>query len=161
MTCTKCQHSTIEKFGRYCRQRVQRYRCISCSTTFSDPKPVSFLGTMRTSEEKAIRAIQCLIEGCSIRSTERMTGLHRDTIKQLLVLAGERCAKLMDERMRGLKCNFVQCDEIWTFALKNNAMSASKPLKNLEIMARMTTLQNIPNPNHRGYIQGQAGRTGR
>jgi IS1 family transposase len=73
---------------------------------------------MRISEENAIRAIQCLIEGCSIRSTERMTGLHRDTIMQLLVLAGERCAKLMDERMRGLKCNFVQCDEIWTFVGK-------------------------------------------
>jgi IS1 family transposase/transposase-like protein len=118
MTCTKCQHSTVKKFGRYGRQRVQRYRCTSCSTTFSDPKPVSSLGTMRISEEKAIRAIQCLIEGCSIRSTERMTGLHRDTIMQLLILAGERCAKLMDERMRGLKCNFVQCDEIWTFVGK-------------------------------------------
>lgn len=118
MTCTKCQHSTVKKFGRYGRHRVQRYRCTSCSTTFSDPKPVNTLGTMRISEETAIRAIQCLIEGCSIRSTERMTGLHRDTIMQLLVLAGERCAKLLDERMRGLRCNFIQCDEIWTFCFK-------------------------------------------
>lgn len=118
MTCIKCQHTTVKKFGRYGRLRIQRYRCTSCSTTFSDPKPVSSLGTMRISEESALRAIQCLIEGCSIRSTERMTGLHRDTIMQLLVLAGERCEKLLDERMRGLKCNFVQCDEIWTFCFK-------------------------------------------
>jgi IS1 family transposase len=73
---------------------------------------------MRVSEDVALRAIQCLIEGCSIRSTERMTGLHRDTIMQLLILAGERCSKLMDERMRGLKCNYIQCDEIWTFCFK-------------------------------------------
>jgi IS1 family transposase/transposase-like protein len=118
MTCTKCQHSNVKKFGRYGRLRVQRYRCTSCSTTFSDPKPISSLGTMRISEETAVRAIQCLIEGCSIRSTERMTGLHRDTIMQLLVLAGERCTKLMDERMRGLHCNYIQCDEIWTFCFK-------------------------------------------
>lgn len=118
MTCIKCQHSTVKKFGRYGRHRIQRYRCTSCSTTFSDPKPVSSLGTMRVSEDVALRAIQCLIEGCSIRSTERMTGLHRDTIMQLLILAGERCSKLMDERMRGLKCNYIQCDEIWTFCFK-------------------------------------------
>jgi len=73
---------------------------------------------MRISEETALRAVQCLIEGCSIRSTERMTGLHRDTIMQLLTLAGERCARLLDERMRNLKCNFIQCDEIWTFCFK-------------------------------------------
>lgn len=118
MTCTRCQHSTIKKFGRYGRHRVQRYRCTNCSTTFSDPKPVSSLGTMRISEENAIRAIQCLIEGCSIRSTERMTSLHRDTIMQLLILAGERCARLMDARMRDLVCNYIQCDEIWAFCFK-------------------------------------------
>jgi IS1 family transposase len=73
---------------------------------------------MRIAEETAFRAIQCLIEGCSIRSTERMTGLHRDTIMQLLVLAGERCEKLLDSKMRGLKCNYIQCDEIWTYCFK-------------------------------------------
>lgn len=118
MTCIKCQHTTVKKFGRYGRLKIQRYRCTSCSTTFSDPKPVSSLGTMRISEDNALRAIQCLIEGCSIRSTERLTGLHRDTIMSLLTLAGERCSRLMDERMRNLKCNFIQCDEIWTFCFK-------------------------------------------
>jgi IS1 family transposase len=73
---------------------------------------------MRIDEGTALRAIQCLIEGCSIRSTERLTGLHRDTIMSLLVLAGERCSRLMDERMQNLKCNFIQCDEIWTFCFK-------------------------------------------
>jgi IS1 family transposase/transposase-like protein len=118
MTCVKCQHSTVKKFGRYGRNRIQRYRCLACRATFSDPKPVSHLGTMRISEEDAVRAIQCLIEGCSVRSTERMTGLHRDTILNLLVLAGERCERLLESKLRGLKCNFVQCDEIWTFCFK-------------------------------------------
>ncbi|HWZ42184.1 MAG TPA: IS1 family transposase [Candidatus Saccharimonadales bacterium] len=118
MTCLKCQHSTVKKFGRYGRQRIQRYRCTSCSTTFSDPAPVSTLGTMRISEETGLKAIQCLIEGCSVRSTERLTDLHRDTILSLLALAGERCAKVMDTRMHGIKSNFIQSDEIWCFVNK-------------------------------------------
>ncbi len=66
-------------------------------------------------EEKALLAIQLLIEGTSIRAVERITGLHRDTITRLLVLAGERCIALMDTRMRNLRCKHVQADEIWSF----------------------------------------------
>ena len=44
---------------------------------------------------KATLALQLLIEGTSVRSTERITGLHRDTILRLLVVAGERCEKAL------------------------------------------------------------------
>jgi transposase-like protein len=49
-----------------------------------------------------LKAIQCLLEGCSIRSTERLTGLNRNTIMRLLLAAGERCERLMAERMATL-----------------------------------------------------------
>lgn len=58
--------------------------------------------------------INCLVEGNSIRSTERMTDTHRDTIFRLLVEVGEGCAKIMDEKMRDLPCKRVQVDEIWS-----------------------------------------------
>src|SRR5450755_3027508 len=51
----------------------------------------------------AARAIQCLVEGCSIRSTERLTGLNRNTIMRLLIVAGERSAHTMNTRMRNLR----------------------------------------------------------
>jgi IS1 family transposase len=73
---------------------------------------------MTVPEDKALLAIQLLIEGTSVRSAERVTGLHRDTILRLLVLAGERCIKLMDAKMRNLRCEHVQSDEIWTFVGK-------------------------------------------
>jgi IS1 family transposase len=73
---------------------------------------------MVTPEDKALLAIQLLIEGTSIRSIERITQLHRDTIMRLLVLAGERCMILMDARMRNLRCQHIQSDEIWTFVAK-------------------------------------------
>src|ERR1700688_1979628 len=56
--------------------------------------------------------INCLVEGNSIRSTERMTGTHRDTICRLLVEVGEGCDKIMDEEMRGLPCARIDVDEI-------------------------------------------------
>jgi transposase-like protein len=114
MTCFKCQHSTVKKFGRYGRHRIQRYRCTSCSTTFSDAAPTTTLA-VRVDEALAMRAIHCLLEGCSVRSAERLTGLHRDTILELLVLAGKRCSQMMDARMRNLQCRFVESDEIWAF----------------------------------------------
>ena len=62
--------------------------------------------------------INCLVEGNSIRSTERMTDTHRDTVMRLLVQVGDGCAKLMDEQMRDLSCRRVQVDEIWSYVGK-------------------------------------------
>lgn len=56
-----------------------------------------------------------LAEGNSIRSIERMTGVHRDTVMRLGVRVGEACATIHDEKMRGLNCKHVEVDEIWGF----------------------------------------------
>ena len=62
--------------------------------------------------------IHCLVEGNSIRSTERLTNTHRDTIMRLMVKGGGGCAKLMDEEMRDLSCQRLQVDEIWSYVGK-------------------------------------------
>src|SRR5438477_6312726 len=72
----------------------------------------------RTPLARRVQIINCLVEGNSIRSTERMTGTHRDTICRLLVEVGEGCAALMDEQMRELPCRRLQVDEIWAFVQK-------------------------------------------
>lgn len=59
-----------------------------------------------------------LVEGNSIRSMERMTNTHRDTIMRLMVRVGDGCAKLMDSEMQGLECRRLQCDEIWAYVAK-------------------------------------------
>jgi IS1 family transposase len=68
--------------------------------------------------EKKLSVIASLVEGNSVRSIERMTGVHRDTICRLLVEVGSRCQGILDERMQNLTCKRVQCDEIWTFVFK-------------------------------------------
>ena len=70
---------------------------------------------MYLAQEKAEMDLRLLVEGNSIRSTERITGIHRDTILKLLVLAGERLEKLMGRLIVNLPAKDVQCDEIWGF----------------------------------------------
>jgi transposase-like protein len=70
------------------------------------------------SQEKKLAVISGLVEGNSIRSISRMTDVDRNTINSLLLRTGERCAALLDERMRQLPCRRLQCDEIWTYVAK-------------------------------------------
>ncbi|MBU0516017.1 MAG: DDE-type integrase/transposase/recombinase [Proteobacteria bacterium] len=72
----------------------------------------------RLSREKQVTVLNALIEGCSIRSIERMTQVHRDTIMRLMCRVGQGCAHLMDAKMRGLRCENVQVDELWSFVGK-------------------------------------------
>ena len=74
------------------------------------------MNVLKIAQQEAV--IASLIEGCSIRSTERMTGVHRDTIMRLLVKVGTGCEKLMDQQMRNLTCKRIEMDEIWTFVGK-------------------------------------------
>jgi IS1 family transposase len=73
------------------------------------------------SKDKQIAVTAALAEGSSIRSIERMTGVHRDTIMRLGVRIGQGCAKLLDEKMRNLDCKRLELDEIWGFIGKKQA----------------------------------------
>ena len=78
--------------------------------------------------EKQTMAIHALAEGTSIRSVERMTGIHRDTIMRLGVKVGESCASLLDEKMRNLELTHIEIDEIWGFVgKKQNKRWTSDP----------------------------------
>ncbi len=68
--------------------------------------------------DKQIAIISALAEGSSIRSIERMTGVHRDTIMRLGVKVGQGCTALMDAKMRDLSCTRLEMDEIWGFVGK-------------------------------------------
>jgi len=67
------------------------------------------------STDKQVAVIGALAEGSSIRSIERQTGIHRDTIMRLGVRIGEACGRIMDEKMQNLDCQRLQLDEIWGF----------------------------------------------
>src|SRR5690349_18002165 len=96
MLCPQCQSPT-RKFGKD-RKGNQRFQCKPCKLTVSD-RPENPLGVMTLPMEKAAQVIRLLVEGCSVRSTERITGVNRDTICRLLIVAGEKCKDLLESRI--------------------------------------------------------------
>jgi len=76
--------------------------------------------------EKKVAVISMLCEGSSIRAIERITEVNRNTIMNLGVRIGTACKRIMDEKMRGLKCQQIEVDEIWGFigAKQKNAKRA-------------------------------------
>jgi len=74
------------------------------------------MNNLKSSKQEAV--IGGLIEGNSIRSIERMTSAHRDTIMRLLLRVGDACEKIMDDTMRDLPCRDIEIDEAWCFVGK-------------------------------------------
>lgn len=80
------------------------------------------------SEEQKCKVIAALCEGVSIRATERLTGIHRDTIMRLGVRVGEGSAVLHGRLMRDLRCSRIEFDEVWSFVKKKKRnVQASDP----------------------------------
>src|SRR5260370_8893033 len=112
MTCHSCQ-ALCMKWGKSGKQ-IQRYRCHQCKRAFLEEQN-NPLGDMRIPIEKAELCLQLLLEGNSIRSTTRITGLHQVTILNLLVLAGEKCERLMYDRIKGVAVKKGEGDGICGF----------------------------------------------
>jgi IS1 family transposase len=69
----------------------------------------------RLSQEKRTRVVAALVEGNSIRSTCRMTGVAKGTVITLLADLGEACAAYHYEHVRNVPSRRIQCDEVWSF----------------------------------------------
>jgi hypothetical protein len=67
-----------------------------------------------TSEQRA-KVISCLIEGNSVRSTVRITGIAKKTVMRLVFEVGTFCADYQDRVFQNLKCERMQVDECWSF----------------------------------------------
>jgi IS1 family transposase len=65
--------------------------------------------------EKQIQVLHMLVEGNSIRSIERLTGVNRNTIMSLTRRFGDKCRNFLNAWLRNLKLRHIQADEIWTF----------------------------------------------
>ncbi|MDR3410861.1 MAG: IS1 family transposase [Formivibrio sp.] len=69
----------------------------------------------RLSISERSRVVAALVEGNSIRSTSRMTGVARNTVTSLLLDMAEACAAHHDRYIRNVRVRRLQCDEIWAF----------------------------------------------
>ncbi len=69
----------------------------------------------KLSNEARSRILMSLIEGNSIASTCRMTGVAKMTVLSLIREVGEACQRFHDAQVRYLDTTKVQCDEVWSF----------------------------------------------
>ena len=69
----------------------------------------------RLSAEKKTQVIAALVEGCSIASVVRLTGVAKSTILRLLQEVGTACLRYQDMMIRNVTAKRVQVDEIWAF----------------------------------------------
>ena len=70
-----------------------------------------------TTEKKAL-VLTHLVEGLSIRSIERITGITKRAILRVLVEYGDKAREIQEREMVNLQSNFIQVDEIWTYVGK-------------------------------------------
>src|SRR5712692_6082218 len=69
----------------------------------------------RLNATRRSQVIRCLVEGNSINSAVRMTGVAKNTVLKLLVEIGSACSAFLDEKMQNLSCRRLQADEAWSF----------------------------------------------
>src|SRR5260221_8185781 len=114
-----CAHPEFQRFGRN-RNGSLRFRCKVCGKTFTEPQEKP-LGKMTISVADAKMVLRLLVEGSSIRSASRITGIDKATILKLLVKFGTACQQFLDARMVGLKLTHLQFDEQWTYVAKKQS----------------------------------------
>jgi transposase-like protein len=109
-----CCNGEAKKSGSFKNKNrmVQRYQCLRCGKSMSETQP---LDGLRVDFKQACNVVHLLCEGMGIRAIERFTRLHRDTVLSILEAAGEKCARFLDEKVRNVKSEFVQVDEVHGF----------------------------------------------
>jgi transposase-like protein/IS1 family transposase len=117
MVCHNCKIEA-KKSGKD-RKGNQRYRCNQCKRRFQEQQE-RLLGNMYLPEDKTLLVLNLLLEGNSIRSIERITGVEKKTITRVLLHAGEHCEELMRRKIKGVAVKDVEADEIWGFVRFKN-----------------------------------------
>lgn len=128
--CRSCGGRTIG-WGKDAHGNSRR-RCKVCKETHGII-PARPLGSMRLDLDKAVLCLSLLTEGSSIRSTERVSGVHRDTIMGLLRVAGAKCEALLSRLVRNVPVKDVQCDELWSFVAMKEKTKVRKQITDSEI----------------------------
>jgi transposase-like protein/IS1 family transposase len=140
MNCPNCD-SLSKKNGKD-RNGNQRFKCLACGKRYSEPKEKN-LGVMRLSEEKALMCLNLLVEGTSVRATERITGVHRDTILNLLEVVGKKCLWIQENLVKNVKVADVQADEIWAYVGMKQKTANKQGLEDKEEVGNAYTFTAI------------------
>lgn len=109
----------------------QRYRCNICGKHFVSTVDTVFYNK-KLPKNEIILICKLLVEKNSIRSIERITGHHRDTIGNLVSDLAAHCREVTDFLLKDVKLTNVEVDEMWSFIKKNKRTLSKEILKTME-----------------------------
>lgn len=135
MNCPNCNNLS-KKDGKD-RHGEQRFKCTECGKRFTLQKE-KLLGSMILGTDKALLCLKLLVEGNSVRSTERITGVHRDTVLSLLETVGKKCIWIQETLVRNVKVGFVEADEIWSFVAMKDKTKHAQNIENEQVGSAYT-----------------------
>lgn len=78
------------------------------------------------SHEKRLRVFAALVDGCSLRAIERMTGVHQRTIRKFALTLGEGAERFHNKHVRDLRPSLISMDEIWSYVKKKQSRVTEK-----------------------------------
>jgi len=105
----------VWKYGKGDTQNL--FKCITCSTKFSERKGTPFYG-FNLEEEKILQVLKCLVEGNGIRATARITSVAKNTVTKIARKFGAHMKEVHDYFVKGYHLEECQLDELWTFIKK-------------------------------------------
>jgi transposase-like protein len=134
----KEEDKDIIKSGKYATGH-QRYYCYHCNTYFMETKGTP-LFRKHLPEPEIINICKHLVEKNGVRSIERLTGHHRDTIGVLLEDIAEHAQKMNAYLIKNLGLSQYECDEFWTFVKKKRKRLSEKARLSLKLVTLGSTL---------------------
>lgn len=120
----------IIKKGRN-RAGHQQYYCFHCGRYFVETANTP-LYHKHLSEKEIVRVCKLLVEKNGIRSIERVTGHHRDTIGRLLEDLAVHAEKVNEYLIRSLGLGEFEMDEMWGTIKKNRRRLSRRALRGIE-----------------------------
>ena len=127
----------IIKKGRN-RAGHQQYYCFHCGKYFVETAN-TLLYHKHLPEKEITRICRLLVEKNGIRSIERITGHHRDTIGRLLEDLAVHAEKVNNYLIRNLGFGKFEMDEMWGTIKKNRRRLSPKALRGIERAMRGCT----------------------
>lgn len=147
VTCqnAQCRYYLKEKgkdLIKYGKNRAghQLYECLHCGYIFTETI-MTPLYRKHLSETQIIRISKLLVEKNGIRSIERITGHHRDTIGRLLEDMAEHAEQVNKTLLCELNLTQYEMDELWTTVKKNRKKLSLTAQLQLMKVASTSTLQ--------------------
>ena len=96
----------------------QMFKCKTCGVRFPETKGTVFYNR-HLKEEQIIMVCKLLVEKNGVRAIERIMGIHRDTVSDVIEDLARHAREVTDLLIKNVGLTQIQVDEMWSFVKKN------------------------------------------